>query len=169
MRLYALLAFAATALGINCNGNAALCDRKYSNVTFVGAHDSPFVGILATQNQLTDVTAQLNQGVRYLTAQTHDKSGAIELCHTSCLLLDVGTLQTYLSSIKTWLDGHADEVVTLLITNQDGIDINTYGDAFKATGLDSYAYAPGADLALADWPTLGTLIANGKRLVVFMG
>ncbi|KAK9801578.1 hypothetical protein SCARD494_00630 [Seiridium cardinale] len=163
-----VLALAASAFGLDCNGNSALCDRKYSNVTFIGAHNSPFVGVLPTQNQLTDVTAQLDKGVRYLTAQTHDKDGAIELCHTDCDLLDVGTLQTYLAPIKTWLDGHANEVVTLLLTNGDAIDINKFADAFTAAGLDSYAYVPGADLALDDWPTLGTFVANNKRLIVFM-
>ncbi|KAF3000654.1 hypothetical protein E8E14_007269 [Neopestalotiopsis sp. 37M] len=162
------LAAATGVWGLDCNGNAALCDRKYSNVSFIGAHDSPFVGILPTQNQLQDVTAQLNQGVRYLTAQTHDKDGAIQLCHTSCALLDVGTLQDYLADIKTWLDGNANQVVTLLVTNGDAIDIAKFGDIFSAAGLASYAYTPGADLALADWPTLGTLISAGSRLVVFM-
>ncbi|KAK6076797.1 hypothetical protein SCUP234_03208 [Seiridium cupressi] len=166
--LAVVLALAASAFGLDCNGNSALCDRKYSNVTFIGAHNSPFVGVLPTQNQLTDVTAQLDQGVRYLTAQTHDKDGAIELCHTDCDLLDVGTLQTYLSPIKTWLDANANDVVTLLLTNGDAIDINKFADAFTAAGLDSYAYVPGADLALDDWPTLGTFVVNNKRLIVFM-
>lgn len=164
----ALALAAGVAQGLNCNGNAALCDRIYSNVSFIGAHDSAFVGVLPTQNQLQDVTGQLTQGVRYLTAQTHDKDGTIELCHTSCALLDAGALQDYLGKINTWLDGNANEVVTLLVTNGDAIDINKFGDVFAAAGLADYAYTPGANLALADWPTLGTLIADGKRLIVFM-
>ncbi|KAH6655878.1 PLC-like phosphodiesterase [Truncatella angustata] len=162
------LAFATVASAINCNGNAALCDRKYSNVTFVGAHNSPFVGALPTQNQLSDVTAQLNKGIRFLTAQTHDKDGAVQLCHTECGLEDAGTLQSYLSTIKTWLDGNTNEVVTLLLTNGDAIDLSKFSDAFKASGLDTYTYAPTADLSLADWPTLGEIVASKKRLIVFM-
>lgn len=170
MRLYAAASLLVVgAVAINCNGNAALCDRKYSNMTFIGAHNSPFVGILPTQNQLTDITAQLNQGIRFVSAQTQDKDGAVQLCHTDCGLEDAGTLQSYLSLIKTWLDGNANEVVTLLLTNGDAIDLTKFSDAFKGAGLDSYAYSPNANLALADWPTLGELIASGKRLVVFMG
>ncbi|KAK8024320.1 PLC-like phosphodiesterase [Apiospora rasikravindrae] len=162
------LAFASVAFALNCNGHTELCDRKYSNVTFLGTHNSPFVGVLPADNQLETVTQQLSGGIRYLTAQTHDKDGAIELCHTSCILLDVGLLQDYLKDIKTWMDGNPNEVVTLLLTNQDAIDINKFADAFKAVGLDAYAYAPGADLAMNDWPTLGTMVSNKKRLVVFM-
>ncbi|KAK8073567.1 hypothetical protein PG994_004466 [Apiospora phragmitis] len=162
------LAFASVALALNCNGHNELCDRKYSNVTFVGAHDSSFVGILPADNQLQSVTDQLGGGVRYLTAQTHEKDDAIELCHTSCLLLDTGPLQDYLGDIKKWMDGNPNEVVTLLLTNGDAIDVNKFADAFKTAGLDTYAYTPGAELAMDEWPTLGTMVANKKRLVVFM-
>lgn len=167
--ILSLLAFAAGVFAIDCNGHAELCNRIYSNVTFIGAHDSPFVGILPSDNQIDSVTEQLNQGVRYLTAQTHDKDGTIELCHTSCILLDAGTLQAFLTTVKTWMDSNPNEVVTLLLTNGDGIDINLFGDDFEAVGLDTYAYAPSGTLAIGSWPTLGTLISSGKRLVVFMG
>src|SRR6266480_1540888 len=36
---------------ITCNGYASMCDRKYSNITFVDNHDSAFVGNLPTENQ----------------------------------------------------------------------------------------------------------------------
>jgi hypothetical protein len=42
-----------------CNGDSALCDRSYSNVTFIGAHDSYAVGSSIADNQDKDVTAQL--------------------------------------------------------------------------------------------------------------
>ncbi|KAK6856667.1 hypothetical protein PG995_006854 [Apiospora arundinis] len=170
MRYLAVLAsaFASVALALNCNGHPELCDRMYSNVTFVGAHDSSFVGPLPADNQLQSVTDQLSGGIRYLTAQTHDKDGAVELCHTLCLLLDAGPLQNYLSDVKAWMDANPNEVVTLLLTNGDGIDINKFADAFKAAGLDTYAYTPGAQLTMDEWPTLGTMVSNKQRLVVFM-
>lgn len=164
-----LLALAGAVAGLDCNGHAELCDVKYSNATFIGAHNSPFVGILPTENQLKDVTDQLTSGVRFLTAQTHEKDGAIELCHTSCLELDAGSLADYLADIKTWMDANTNEVVTLLVTNGDDIAISSFGDVFKSAGLDTYAYNPSGTLALDDWPTLGTLISNNQRLVVFMG
>lgn len=50
---------------VPCNGFVEFCQRKYSNITHVGAHNSPFVrpGNLAS-NQELDVTTQLNDGIR---------------------------------------------------------------------------------------------------------
>lgn len=48
-----------------CNNYAEFCNRKYSNITMVSAHNSPFdvPGNLAS-NQDLPVTIQLNDGVR---------------------------------------------------------------------------------------------------------
>jgi hypothetical protein len=77
---------------VACNGHASLCNRSYSNITQIGAHDSAFVGILPTDNQLRSVTSQLNSGIRFLQAQTHNDSDILHLCHTSCLERDAGPL-----------------------------------------------------------------------------
>ncbi|OTA70685.1 PLC-like phosphodiesterase [Hypoxylon sp. EC38] len=165
---FSALALAAGSLAADCNGHAELCSRRYSNISYAGAHNSPFVGIGPSDNQFTSPTEQLDQGIRFLQAQTRDKDGSPEMCHTSCILKDAGSLQDYLSPIKTWLDGHPNEVVTLLITNGDAIDINKFGDAFKSTGLDSYVFTPQTKLALDEWPTLADMISSGNRVVVFM-
>lgn len=167
--LSVLVAAPASVAAAGCNGNIALCSRQYSNVTQVGSHDSAFVGILPPDNQYIPVVDQLNFGIRFLQAQTHNKDGGIEMCHTSCLELDAGSLTNYLSPIKTWLDGNANEVLTLLLTNGDAIPVSQFASVFAALGLDKYAYAPGADLTLEQWPTLQSMIDAGKRLVVFMG
>ncbi|KAJ2998173.1 hypothetical protein NUW58_g412 [Xylaria curta] len=160
----ALVARAAAA----CNGKAEYCDRAYSKITFAGSHNSGFVGIGPSDNQLTSVSAQLDQGIRFLTTQTHDKNGVIQMCHTSCALLDAGPLENYLKTVRTWVDSHPDDVVTLLITNGDAIDVNKFADAFKTAGLDSYTFAPAGKLGFDDWPTLGSLISSGNRVIVFM-
>ncbi|KAI0164520.1 PLC-like phosphodiesterase [Hypoxylon sp. FL1284] len=162
------LAFAARSLAADCNGHAELCDRLYSDVTFVAAHNSPFVGVGPSDNQFTSPTDQLNLGVRFLQAQTQDKDGAVEMCHTSCILEDAGTLESYLGEVKTWVDGNPNELITLLITNPDAIDITKFGDAFASTGLDSYVYTPDTQLTLSEWPKLGDMISSGNRVVVFM-
>lgn len=133
--LLAILIAPAVEAATTCNGYAELCDRPYSDVTFVGSHDSAFVGVFVTDNQYTSVSAQLGQGVRFLQAQTHDKDGVVELCHTSCLELDAGTLASYLATVKTFLDAHPDEVVTLLLTNGDGIAGAAFAAAFEDSGL----------------------------------
>ncbi|KAH8902781.1 PLC-like phosphodiesterase [Coniochaeta sp. PMI_546] len=165
---FVLLAAPASVAAAGCNGNTALCSRKYSNVTQVGSHDSAFVGILPADNQYIPVTDQLDFGIRFLQAQTHKKDRGIEMCHTSCLELDVGSLSSYLSPIKTWLDGNPNEVLTLLLTNEDAIPVSQFASVFADLGLDKYAYAPGANLAMEQWPALQSMIDAGKRLVVFM-
>ena len=158
-----------------CNGQAAYCNRPYSNITQIGSHDSAFVGPLPQQNQNIAVSKQLDFGIRFLQAQTHKNplnDKVIELCHTSCFLEDAGSLEGYLRTVKTWLDGHANEVVTLLLTNQDSFSPESFGSVFKKVGLDSYAFVPQSSpktLPVNQWPTMGELIASGKRLVVFLG
>ncbi|CAK7215096.1 hypothetical protein SEUCBS140593_002415 [Sporothrix eucalyptigena] len=152
----------------SCNGSPSLCSRLYSDVTYVGSHDSAFVGLLPTDNQFTSVASQLSEGVRFLQAQSHNKNGVIELCHTTCLEKDAGSLASYLVPIKSFLDANPNEVITLLLTNGDAIPVSQYGTVFQAAGLDTYAYAPSGTLSLDQWPTLAEMIATGKRLVVFM-
>lgn len=160
---------ASSVIAQTCNGNAALCSKKYSNVTFVGTHDSAFVGILPTDNQYESVSSQLNAGIRFLQAQTHLKSGVLELCHTTCAEKDAGTLLAYLTTVNTWLVANPNEVVTILLTNGDGAAASVFGAAMVSSGLSQYAYSPGSKLAMSQWPTLETMISNGDRLVMFLG
>lgn len=66
--------FATTSLAGGCNGDVRLCDRFYSDITMIGAHNSPFVGELPSQNQHLSVTGQLDLGIRFLTAQVRESS-----------------------------------------------------------------------------------------------
>jgi hypothetical protein len=155
-----------------CNGHTALCDRQYSNITFVGTHDSAFVGFLPTQNQHFTVAQQLSAGVRFLQAQTHLLNGNLQLCHTSCVAENAGTLQNYLSTIKSFLDANPHEVITLLLVNGDFQSPTLFDKTFKGVGLDTYAFVPSTSpnpLPIGSWPTLGEMIVAGKRLVVFLG
>lgn len=171
-----------------CNGYPELCQRKYSNVTQVGAHNSPFVkrGNLAS-NQALDVTVQLNDGVRMcrlweeqsielaneasliVQGQTHMVNGVIYLCHTSCDVLNAGTLESYLSTIVTWVRAHPYDVVTILIANGDYIGVGNFTQAVQNSGLIPHLYTPPEiPMGLDDWPTLSHMILTGKRVVLFM-
>lgn len=176
MHLNNLLTAAAAALipfvSAQCNGKSAYCDRSWSNITTVGAHDSPFVGSGLSDNQDISITAQLNMGIRFLQGQTHYFLDQLMMCHTSCLLEDAGTLENFLSEIKTWLDSNPNEVVTLLVTNGDSVGIGNFSAAFESSGIEQYAYVPSTSpgvLPIGDWPTLQELINQGKRVVAFLG
>lgn len=103
-----------------CNNYAEFCSRKYSNITYVACHNSPFItpNNLAA-NQQYDVIAQLNDGVRFLQAQIQWPTGGNEphFCHTSCDVLDAGPITDWLSKVKGWVASHPYDVVTILLGN----------------------------------------------------
>ncbi|KAI1938734.1 hypothetical protein LOZ12_004055 [Ophidiomyces ophidiicola] len=156
-----------------CNGRSEYCDRRYADVRFVGAHNSPFVGFLPQHNQEISVTKQLDLGIRYLQGQTriHPEKKTLNMCHTSCLLEDAGPVEKFLGTIGKWLDSHPDEVVTLLLTNGDFVDISRFDDVFDKSGIKEHVFVPSSSpgtLPIDSWPTLGEIIKSGKRLIVFL-
>jgi len=153
-----------------CNGDSSLCDRSYGNVSFVGAHDSYAVGTNSVSvNQDYNVTQQLNDGVRMLQLQVHNSSGTLQLCHSSCLLYNGGTLEAYLTTVKTWMDSNTEDVVSILIVNSDNLLPTEFDAVFKAAGVDTLSYSPSnSSLTFTAWPTLGQMIDSGKRLVTFL-
>jgi hypothetical protein len=170
--LILIVSFSA-AIAQVCNGRAEYCSRRYSNVSLVGSHDSPFVGLLPQDNQDFTITQQLAFGVRFLQGQTHlSIGGELSLCHTNCLLEDAGTLVSFLQTVKSWMDKNPNDVVTLLITNGDNLPISRFDQAFQSSGIKPYAFIPPSSpnqLPIGSWPTLHALISAGTRLVVFLG
>ncbi len=168
--LLCLFGLALTQAQILCNGYAELCGRQYSNITTIGTHDSAFVGDLPQDNQDVSVTAQLDAGIRFLQAQSHKNLlGTLELCHTSCFEEDAGSVESYLSTVKTWLDANSNEVLTILLVNGDNVPVSMFDDAYTSSGLKSYAYTPPTSpVGIDAWPTLQDLINAGTRLVAFL-
>jgi len=166
--VYALSTFKRASV---CNGNADLCSRSFANVSFVGAHDSYAVGATnLAANQDYNVTQQLHDGIRMLQVQAHSTdSGEIHLCHTDCILYDGGSLSNYLQSVKSWMDSNTQDVLSILIVNINNLAASAFGQVFQSVGLSDLAYTPSANPQPASqWPSLGEMIDNGKRLVVFM-
>ncbi|KAF2642594.1 PLC-like phosphodiesterase [Massarina eburnea CBS 473.64] len=155
-----------------CNGNADFCGRRYSNVSMVVAHNSPFaVAHNAASNQVYTVIPQLEDGIRGLQFETHypNASAGLHLCHTSCSLLDVGTLEAYLTTVTGWLADNPYEVITIMMGNDNRVPPSTYVSPFQDSGILSYVYTPSAsNLTLDEWPTLGEMILLNKRVVVML-
>ena len=157
-----------------CNNSPLLCNKAYSDITHLGAHDSPFLrdastGFSTSGNQAYDSPTQLDAGVRLLSAQVHNENGAWHLCHSSCSLLDAGPLNTWLATIKTWMDKNPNEVVTVLLVNPDNASAQQLAAEFSWSGIDQYAYTPlSATSPASNWPTLQSMISQNKRLVTFV-
>lgn len=204
MRSFSLLSFlvlpltslcALKARSTACNNSPDLCSKSYGEITHLGAHDSSFLRDSSTDfstsgNQYYNTTVQLSAGVRLVTTQLHNNNGAIHLCHSSCDLLDAGTLESWLSEIKTWLDSNPNEgethysipylyiidktdqsaalVITVLLVNSDDFDATDLNSAFEAADIVKYAYTPSSTSAMATWPTLHELISLGTRMMTFV-
>lgn len=168
----------SSSTGTACNNSPSLCSRAYNNITHLGAHDSPFVAnssnsFTVSGNQFYSSTTQLSAGVRLLTAQLHNVNSStgqteIHLCHTDCSLYDAGTLENWLSDIKTWMDSNPNDVVTLLLVNSDNTDASDLGTVFQSSGISNYAYTQTNTSAPTTWPTLQSLISANTRLITFI-
>lgn len=91
------------------------------------------------------------------------------LCHTSCDILNVGTLEAYLTTVAQWMRKNPYDVVTILIGNYDYVSPQNFTDPIKNSGLYDLAYTPSKiPMGLDDWPTLSEMILTGKRAVFFM-
>ncbi|KAF4125734.1 hypothetical protein GMORB2_0978 [Geosmithia morbida] len=155
-----------------CNRYVELCSRKYSNVSNVGCHNSPFVRPgNSGSNQELSVTTQLNDGVRFLQAQIQWPTNGTEphFCHTSCDLLDAGPINDWLSLVADWVSKHPYDVVTILLGNGNYSTPDYYAPYIQKSGILKHAYeAPYLPMSLDDWPTLEEMIVRGKRVVMFM-
>ena len=83
------------------------------------------------------------------------------LCHIHCAFGAVPFVDS-LTVVREFLEENPDDVVTLII--QDAISTEDTVAAMTAAGLGDLLYEHRADGA---WPTLGELIDQGRRLVVF--
>ncbi|KAI5857114.1 PLC-like phosphodiesterase [Tricharina praecox] len=153
-----------------CNLYVEFCTRSYGNITYVGTHNSPFVRQNnAASNQRLDVVAQLNDGVRMLQGQAHKANGTMYYCHTSCDLLNAGTVEDYLKRVYDWLMAHPYEIVTILIGNGGFDAIDDFVAPVEDSGLSKLAYVPdNRTIAYNEWPTLSELILKGKRAIIFV-
>jgi hypothetical protein len=155
-----------------CNLHVEFCSRKYSNITQVGCHNSPFVRPgNSGSNQELPVKTQLDDGVRFLQGQMQfpANSSVPHFCHTTCDLLDAGPITDWLTEVTEWVDAHPYDVVTVLLENGNYSDPSIYVPYIQETGILKYTYVPTVfPMGVEDWPTLENLIIHGSRVVMFL-
>ncbi|MCB1841368.1 MAG: hypothetical protein KDI09_00260 [Halioglobus sp.] len=159
-----------------CNGNQALCSRRYDELRYATTHNAMSNAANAWNgpNQNWTVTDQLAAGVRALMLDTYragdiSQFGTLQvpgvdpdtayLCHVLCAI-GKQPLVEGLREIREFLDANPGAVVTLILESY--LSHALTANAFDASGLAAYAYThPGGT-----WPTLGDMVDTGKRLVV---
>jgi hypothetical protein len=100
---------------------------------------------------------------------SHSNDNDIYVCHTSCGIQNGGTLTSYLQKVSSWVSANPNDVVTLIVVNIDNLPATTFSQSFTSAGLDQYAYSPSdSALSINEWPTMGSLIDSGKRVMIFM-
>jgi len=147
-----------------CNGHAELCSRTYDAVAYPGTHDayaSVANGVMHA-DQTYSLTRQLADGIRVLHFEILPDNGEPFLCHTICGL-GGESLVDALTEVTTFLDATTNQVVTLL-TESSEITTDQIASAFETASALHYTQAHTLG---QPWPTLGTMIQNGERLVVF--
>lgn len=101
--------------------------------------------------------------------QVHWVNETLYNCHTSCDLLNAGTWQSELETIVTWLQQNPFEVLTILVGNSDLTVVENFVPAIQNSGLSQYLYTPPyIPMHKDQWPTLGEMILNNDRVVMFM-
>lgn len=174
MKLFAISTLLATLVASSyaqtaCNGDASLCSKTYNSLTYLMTHNSYGFQQNAAANQHYPITTQLDDGVRglKLSAVAGNQTGVIELCHTSCSLLDSGTAADTLKTIGSWLDSNPNEVVTIMWNNLGNFPVSAFETAYQGGGsVMNYVYTQ--PVGSLTWPTLQSMISSGKRLINFI-
>lgn len=91
-------------------------------------------------------------------------------CHTSCDLLDAGSLSSWLGEVRSWMESNPNDVVTVLLVNGAQASVSDLAAQYSAAGITtSLAYTPSSSNARNQtWPTLQSLITSGTRLLNFV-
>lgn len=128
-----------------CNNSPSLCNRAYNEITHLGAHNSyalrdDSTGDSLSGNQYLNATVALDAGLRLLQLQTHQGDTPLQLCHSSCDLLDAGPLEDFLGDVNTWMNANPNDVVTLIIVNSDEASPEEFNQALQGSGIGDKAY-----------------------------
>lgn len=112
---------------------------------------------------LSDLPPDLKAELPRLINMVNPPRPGLWLCHSVCRAGAIPLVPT-LQRLRTWLDAHPSEIVSLII--EDEIPPAQVEQAFAAAGLTRLVLTPPAD-PQAEWPTLGQMVRSDRRLVVF--
>jgi hypothetical protein len=151
-----------TLIYAQCNGSEYLCNKRYDEVAYLTTHNAfnaENQGFFLP-NQYEGITQQLNYGVRALMIDVYLQGGVAVVYHGSSFL-GSATLQSILIEVKSFLDTHPNEVVTLIL--ECYVTSALIESELIGTGLMNYVYTVPVS---GQWDTLQDMITNNSRLVV---
>jgi hypothetical protein len=153
-----------------CNGYSILCTRNFDDVVYPATHNShanPESGFNnIAENQLANISTQLERGIRYINMDVYDYNDEVWVCHGDwdllihpCLQSGGERAQNQLEEVAAFLEDNPYEVVTLAFENY--VDANTMYGEFNNSDLSPYLFSK-----QEQWPTLGEMVFANTRLVV---
>jgi hypothetical protein len=144
------------------NEKSETLDKKYSETAFLTTHNSynDELSGYYEPDMYYPLNWQLQMGVRGFMLDVYEKDGEI-VCYHGESKNGWKPLSLYLGYVKTFLDKHPQEIVTLIL--ECYINNEAVAKAFKEAGLSTYLYSKPEN---AGWPVLKEMIDSGKRLVV---
>lgn len=149
-------------VNIKCYSQVSLCDKKYNEVCFLGAHNAfNYKGPFSFPNQNISITKQLGIGVRCFMLDVYKEENQLLLYHT-LKPLGAQTAEKVFGEIKTFMESNPNEVITLIIQNETAA--SDIGAFYKTFGLEALGYVHKGE----EWPTLGEMVTSGQRLVTFV-
>lgn len=150
---------------LGCNGDPALCERRFDELVVPMTHNamaSAEEGFLGP-NQNFGTRQQLSDGIRGFMLDTHadPDTGEAVLCHSVCALGST-PLVDGLRVFTDFFEANPRDVVVFMI--QNGIGADETAAAFDEADLTRFAHAQDPD---EPWPTLSELLDAGTPLIVF--
>lgn len=160
--LFAALLLIPMAATAQCNGDTALCNRRFDEVCFLYTHNSYNVrGEHRLPNQNLPIAGQLELGVRGLMLDVYAHGDKLMLYHGK-RILGHRPLQEDLTAVQAFLATHPDAIMSIIFESY--ISPDQMATALTQAGLMPYLHTQAPS---APWPTLGQMIAKGGRLVIF--
>ena len=169
----------ATAPVLRCNGAAALCARRYSEVAFACMHNAFATsqdGVAVAQHRGC-LRSALVAGMRAFMLDVHlSAGGSLALCHVACAAGSVSLAAT-LDTFREFLSLNPSEVLTVFwelgydarfeagaVPSSDVALLKTLlVAAYAEAGLGPYLYEKRQFM----WPSLGEMVRANTRLVTF--
>jgi hypothetical protein len=111
-------------------------------------------------NQKTNITEQLNNGVRGLMIDVYEDNESIVVYH-AYKFLGSQPLSVYLNDIKYFLDNNPNEILTIILETYTSS--NAIENEISKVGLLEYLHTQDVNSL---WPKLQMMIDSNKRLVI---